>query len=1191
MIEVLVSDNPLVWNVRDGVKRVEVEPEDGASVADVVREAVFRAGKFGAAWTGGGGGELVVIVDGTVYSAEAAEKSLAAGTRQVRVTVASGDPTTIVMLVLSVALSLASAALAPSLKGPRASGNNEANRAPGFGRFASEAVAGGVIPVVLGAASHVGGKIVSMAPGEGENGDQRLRVLICYGHGPIEAIGSFDEPTDGDTDGSPVTGVTGIYLQDRDISEFTTARVSVRLGREDQPPIPGFDDTTTLQQVGVSGLRLRNTDGVERTGGSASAEAVTYIGVDPVDALTLRVRFPTGLYHIGGSGVADSRTVKWRYRTRLSDVSGSPGSWGSWRVVTVAQALTAEFFSSPLVDFVPPTGPYTTERRDVQVERVSVEPADGSLTDVDDMWFDSVVERRTAANAYPGMAMLALDLTAGENLTGIPRVSADIKGFAACRVWDGVSPLDTPVFTEAYSANPAAVAFTYMTDPVWGLGMADTALDLESVARATALCDEVVSRPGGGTRPRFAMGLVVDTARADVEWPSLFLTIMRAQLISSGNRWRFVPDVPQTSPVEVYGEDDIVAGEDGLPMLTIGYEAVTGGVSKPNQLTAQFASDALGGRTATVVWPQPGELWLADEDVRQESQRLDGVTDDDQAMADVVYRMKRIRGAVRTVSLTTARDVPAVQPGDRFDLSAPDVGFGVASGLLRAGSTADAPMLDQDVTLDAGESYTLTVTAADGTIDARVLSNKEGVYRAGEPLSVATAFAADVATGPVRYALGRVGRVVLPLVCTRLAQVEGPAGKLHWQVEGVEYVAESFDDEAVDVPRGSVADYLDHSSPPGPMLTLAAGEVVRSADGAAVVMLTWTQRPQDRAITAGVRTYRRLVGTDAWVLMPVVFAGREGTQIPAVDLDLPYQFVAVAVTATGVGLSPDDPRHPVAGVAIGAAAAPPEPPAGLAVTVLTGNRYRLSWDAADGAVGYQVLGGAVEDGSAVNGGAADGVVIGRTAALYYDLVLAPGVESRFWVRSVGATGRLSFMASTVVEASPATPVGMGVRDTAAFDLSTDGTPTNLTWSTDRLRLDDGDVDGVWESGEVDLGSAADTEIVVQLEALNDAEDPAIEDVAFGVPSTEADQWGVVSGSGGTAVVGMLMPPYPDTAQSYTVELKVHDGSGWGVWQTLAAGAVWFGLLAKYNVRVTIRRGVDGTPYRPSLAGVTVVAAY
>jgi hypothetical protein len=1103
-----------------------------------------------------------------------------------------GDPGTIFLTFVALITAAASAALSSRAARVRPLTTADApSRRPAFGRYSHDAVAGDPIPVVFGRKRRWGGKLVSRTPGEGEDGNARVKLLVCLGHGPVAAIGSQTA----DFDRLAGEGLSGIFLNDQPIANFPGVLVSGRMGAAGQTAMPGFADTEVLREVGVGGVALPNTDGADRTGPDASAEAFTFTTLDPVNAVVLRVRFAAGLYQLSDAGQVNTRAVAYRVRTRTSDTGGGAGSWSAWTVVSLERAEQSEWFSARRLDAL---AAGAGDVLDVQVERATAEPADASV--VDSMIFDSLVEVRYGTgggNTYDGLAMLGIEISATEQLSTVPAVSVDDKGYAALRIWDGVSDPADPEFTLGWSDNPADIALELLTNTTfgWGAAYGDDRVDFPSLLAWREYCAEQVARPGGGTRPRFACHLAMAEQRDAIDWLRTVCSAGDCVPSPVGRTWKFVVDRAQASPVERFGDGDIAVDDRGDMLMEYQRETTTGGRVRPNRLVAQFDNEQQEDRTDVIAYPEYGQLWLGGGDaepVLEEARRYEGVTDPDQVLARLIKEMKQIRGLSRTVGFVTTKQVPVVTPGDRFDLACSVPGWGMASGRVLGGSTPTSVRIDRRVTFAPLGVYRIKISRLDNSLVVAGLDvPAEGAtYEPGEEIPLGGSPLTSAPEEGASYSLGVQGIEDKPFTCTRVS-LEDPAQQ-RWRIEGIEYSAEVYDpdDLEVDLPTYTTLGGL--FTPPGPVLSLRAFErLLQVVDGGGrlrQVVLSWRQLPADAEITATFRIYRRIVGTLTWVLVSAPSVTRTGTVLELADLDTAYDFCVVAVSVAGSALSPYDPRVPTTGIVFGLSAPPPPPPENLAITQVAGNTYTLTWDAVDGAAGYQVLTGGDTTGLP-NVGAEDCLVLARTTETELaGLELPPGQPCRFFVRSAASSGRLSWTAATVAIADPAEPPGETIKHTEVFDLSADGTLTNLAWNatTSRLELVSAAADGVWESGEIDTGAATLGELTLRPETANDADDPALNTDPFGVPSIAADQWGVVSGSGTTAVVGMLMPPWPDDEQTWLFEVRTYDGATWTDYAELGVFDSVGGTIEKFQVKATLRRKT--APYRPALRGVTVV---
>lgn len=1099
-----------------------------------------------------------------------------------------GETGTIILIALAVASSAASILLSASMSVPKiAQGDSEDNKRYTFNRAAANAFVGDVKPVVLGERVRYGGKIVSVVPEESADGsgDDKLNILVNYGRGPLAQIGTSTANAD---------AITGADLGEIDLAQqpatgFTGVRAWVRMGTVGQSAIPAFANSKKQSFVGSGGVDLRNTSGSQRTGASPSGEAFSFVTDTAVNSVKVRVQLANGLYTQGGQ--LQARRVQWRVRWRTTSAAGgSPfGSWSAWQVITVDRLSQQAFWSSPRLRIGD-----TASRVEVQAERVSVEPGAASGNS-DLLRWDSVVEEADGVQTYDGHALLALELTAGEQIQSLPAISALVKGRADVPVHDGSSPPSAPVTSPGYSRNPADLALAAITNKEWGWGhrFGATNIDWVSFLAWRAYCAAtvpVLSGAGAGTttRPRFACDLVLDKQQSAAEWLRTICSAGRCRPVLIGNRWAFIYDRPQSLPVEVFTDASIAADESGLAKMRFDIQAA--GSQRPNQVLLNYESRGQKGESATATYPKVGERWFAGgspEAVNPQQSRLDGVTDDDQAADEAVYRMARLRTQLRTVTLESTKPWVVVQPGERFDTHCRVDGSVLASGRIAPGSTASKLLLGRDVVilpgLLGGDGMIVKVILPDGTVQVASLVKRDtGVVPAATGVDLTSTLPATPPGGSEWILEAASGEArALAWTCTSVRCIDGES--LTWEVQGVEYVPSVYDREVVtlDAALGGYRPRFD--SAPGPVTNLTITE----AQGLGVAAsLAWGQEPEDAAVTASFRIYRRNAGTNAWVLLSQPVVARRGAVVEVETGDRAYEFVVVAVTSLGAALSPDDPRHTVGALAFGASLLPPPAPTGLTLSRGVGNRYELTWTGAERAVGYQVLACAVTS-SLPNAGAENALVLARTTATGISLVLPPSMPCRFWVRSVSATGRLSMTAATINEPSPPLPVGKASLLSVVYDPSTDGTPTGATWATDRLRMNNRAVPAEWLGPVETLATSVNVEISGRVIAVNDALDPTTTDVAFAVPSTEADQWGTV-GTGSSRDIRMVMPPWPDNRQGVRLEVRTRQVGIWGAWLTLEPMTARAVVCDAVQARVILSSGA--APYRPGLVSVGLSVA-
>lgn len=1139
-------------------------------------------------------GELIVLRDGE----EVGPNDVCHWGDTLHVAPRPGASTEVVVLSIALAVLSGSASyavsslLTPEL--PDTSGTPLEERYT-FGQVQSEAFAGDTMPIVFGHLPRYGGKEISRLPGEGPNGDQILRMLIHLGHGPIRSVGSLeqdvtwiDSESTVDAFGNQVSGeVTGIFLNDQDVSNFTGAKISVRMGTDDQTAIPGFNDVEIIREVGGGGLGLDNSSGFPVTNDEPQGQEQTFTTIDPVDAAVLRVVFRRGLYAISGNGQFDPAIIDLRYRYRLADAGGgTPGPWSGWFDWRIERALQSEFTAAQRIDGLNDGG---SQRYEIMLERVSPTPQ-GAAVVADATWF-SVTEVVYSNERYPGQALLALELTAGDQLQGVPDVSVDIRGYADLAIWDGVSdPLD-PVYVRGYSANPAWIARELLTNTTWGAGaiyadwIADAESELVDMAR---YADELVPRAdGSGDRRRFEYNRAFDDAALIEDRLREICAAARCVPVQIGRSWRFPVDRPKPVAAETITDATIAVDDEGIARFTYSRRFTERGIDLPNRVVGQFSNGLAQGRSDVAGWPALATNWLATEQLNERQVQLRGITDPDQVLSQLKYLMKSERFRTRRLTLVHTAEILACTPGDRVDVSMSLPGYGLASGHVRAGSTSSRVLLDRTLSFQAGETYDLRIVHTDGTAELVSIGEPGAVDVApADGLDLGTPLAKSPSEG-AQYVVGRSGLDVKPFLVEAIRPVD--SGQLRWELELIEYDDEIYDDAAETVEYPDYSDLRDPRVPPGPVINLDCFEVTTGVGRH--FRLSWNQLPRDKELTATFRVFRRRFGQSAWVLIPnAVISNHSAILAEIDDADAGFEFRVVAVSVAGSFLSPNDPRHPTCTGVFNLGQQPPPPPAFAELIQKLDNTYTLRWNAVEEATGYQVLAGGDPSSTKPNTGAEDCLVVARTQATELTgLELAPGQPAEFWIRSSIDSGRLSVWtrdhkaAAQASVATAATPAGQSIRTTRVFDLSAEGTLSNAVYNaTDtRLEMDNPAADAVWTSPEIDLGSAIDSGMTVRLETANDADDPQFRDAIFRVPSIDADQWGIVS-----PVLVMITPPYPDTEQTWLIEARTHDGASWTPWSALGAFAERSAAIQKYQIRVTMSR--LSFPYRPALRGLTVV---
>ena len=333
---------------------------------------------------------------------------------------------------------LASKFLAPSMAGlNQMSKGRESSRTYGFDAIQNGMTNGATIPVVYGT-HKVGGQIVQAYRSEGANRSQELRMLIALSEGPLESIGVL---TDGSsqytTAQDNLTGnncPVGMTINGVEASTYKDIKVSLRMGGQDttdsgaQRPIPGFEQCVTEYS---QAFRLATDKATGNTGIVFSWKTRA-----KVNAVEANIAFPDGLFITNETGDTNKMTVK--VRMEIWNEAGTTRKQSRIFEIKEAKRGTPVYWTCRIEGLSPAI--YT-----VKISRYSPNPETylkkSTSVRIDKMDLIGINEIVNAQLAYPGVALLSLQVRANDQLSGqTPTVLAMVKGKkVAHRYYDIVS--------------------------------------------------------------------------------------------------------------------------------------------------------------------------------------------------------------------------------------------------------------------------------------------------------------------------------------------------------------------------------------------------------------------------------------------------------------------------------------------------------------------------------------------------------------------------------------------------------------------------------------------------------------------------------------------------------------------------------------------------------------------------------
>ncbi len=154
----------------------------------------------------------------------------------------------------------------------------------------------------------------------------------------------------------------------------------------------------------------------------------------------------------------------------------------------------------------------------------------------------------TSSHRLRGVAYLYARLQYEEDVfaNGIPNISATVKGK---RVFDPRTN------TTAYSNNAALCIRDFLTDGLYGLGALSTEIDDASFIAAANICDENVSKLGGGTEKRYTINGVVDSSSTPREILEGMLSACGGTVYWTNGKWHIKVGAYITPTVTLTNDD------------------------------------------------------------------------------------------------------------------------------------------------------------------------------------------------------------------------------------------------------------------------------------------------------------------------------------------------------------------------------------------------------------------------------------------------------------------------------------------------------------------------------------------------------------------------------------------------------------------------------------------------------------
>jgi len=676
--------------------------------------------------------------------------------------------------------------LAPSA--PKGRGEREAG-SPTFDLTGvrNTALTGIPIPVVYG--EHVvGGNVISIFFTVDEIGRQVLNMLIALCHGPIESVGGITADVD-DLSGAQIPD--SIKLNGTPAHEYVGTRISIRLGGEEQLPVPGFNDVTVdvpYDKTLVVGDPFTHTS-------------------DDIEAFEGVINFPLGLFDAQQNGSLNPRSVFFTLRYR---VSGSTGAYTTQALVFTA-TRRAPFSRSFRVDGL------VKAKYEIQIERTSPiwpetqtdRESKSVLVAVNEITYDSL--------AYPGIALLGLRAVSTDQLAGTPPTVTSIVRGRKVWNWDTISTTN-PQFNEVWTRSPPLVAMDMLLHPIYGLARGGLLtldnIDLAAFNSWRLHAATLVDDGRGGTVPRAEVDMVWDTAEDGWDAVQSIAQSAWANLLLIGRKITVVLE-QTSSPKALFGMGN--ASEFALKY--------TDRSLRPNIVQAQFPNRETD--YSSDVAQRPTDAIFQGQAPVVENLALVGVVRAAQAYRMAQFRLNWAEKRGKTGTLKCGIEAIHVLPGDVVRLAHDATKWG-ASGRTNSAPSTTTITLDRDVTLATGDKIVVRTDRTGVDVFQERTTTTTGLVAAGDPITVSAAW--DASDSPARgdpYSIGA------PASFTREYQITEVRTNpdLSRELTVLEYDATVYSDDPGPIEEFT-EDFPDPQSIPPPVISVRAEEVaIRQADG------------------------------------------------------------------------------------------------------------------------------------------------------------------------------------------------------------------------------------------------------------------------------------------------------------------------------------------------------------------------
>jgi len=366
------------------------------------------------------------------------------------------------------------------------------------------------------------------------------------------------------------------------------------------------------------------------------------------------------------------------------------------------------------------TSPYVYETR-IPVDKIG-EPYEIRVTKYSDenttsyfanISWESFQETIAGDVYYPNTATAHLVVESSDQFSSIPQWSGIYRGLLIrlpsnydpstrtyTGVWDGSWQI-------AWSNNPAWCLYDYVSNDRYGMRAyyPDLNLDKYDVYEAGRWCDEMVPDGRGGMQPRYTFNAYITEARPGKELARYIAGVFNSALFDDLNGTAYLKVDKDDNANHLFTIENVYEG-----VFEYSYTDIT---SRYNDITVSF-------RNPNLNWSEDRRRVANNTMIGQNGRiPLDfiavGCIDEHEAIRRAQYKLITANTETCIVQFKTNRLGQFVKPFDVVLIADPDMGYGLSGRVKEVLEDRTKISLRTPLYLEAGVSYDITFTMADGT--------------------------------------------------------------------------------------------------------------------------------------------------------------------------------------------------------------------------------------------------------------------------------------------------------------------------------------------------------------------------------------------------------------------------------------------------------------------------------------------